>query len=68
VKVAIVSSSKLSPKTLMAEAYIPGAAVQTRVKKVRALNRLIKVHNEKIVQLMKEIDDIEQEAYVQATK
>lgn len=67
-KIAIVSSSKLSSKTLEAKAYIPGAAVQTKVKKVMALTKLIKVHSEQIDQLMKEIDEIEQEAYRNATK
>lgn len=67
-KVAIVSSSKLSSKTLKAEAYIPGAAVQSRLKTIRQYTKTIRTRLESVERLLKEIDDIEQEAYVQATK
>lgn len=67
-KVAIVSSARLTTKTLKAEAYIPGAAVQRRLKTIRQYTKTIKSRVECIERLLKEIDDIEQEAFLQAVQ
>lgn len=67
-KIAIVPARLLSSKSLKAEVYIPGAAIQRKLRTIEVRLRAIEDRVRGIRSLVKEINEIQEEEYRKAPR